>query len=203
MKTVAKNTLLGSLIYTSDYFWIGIDSTCPYLGKPSEWVKKRRDKGVWQTLSVYCFGLDLHTSRVLWYLLRIMWWWTARLNSTNGLHDSTRSISHCFMHMYTQTHVDMWDFRSHSAYMVLTFHPRSHESPHWCISAFLLHSRDGLNHCPAAITPSSLIPCLLNIAGPLSQWNSHPLRQGLRLIGLIYICLNSCHVLVKWHFGPL
>lgn len=56
MKTVAKNTLLGSLIYTHDNSWIGIDSTCPYLGKQSEWVKKSKDKGVWQTLSTYCFG---------------------------------------------------------------------------------------------------------------------------------------------------
>lgn len=74
------------------------------LFRKAEWVSekkmglRKKDKGLWQTLSIYCFVLDLQTSQVLWLSLRIIWWRTARLNS-NGLHDTARSISHCFKHL--------------------------------------------------------------------------------------------------------
>lgn len=67
IKLLARNTFLAPLIYRLEYFWIEIVSTCPYLGKPCECEKKKRDVGSWQIDKVYWFALDLHVSRVLWF----------------------------------------------------------------------------------------------------------------------------------------
>lgn len=69
-------------------------------------------------------------------------------------------------HAYVHTH--MWTGGISGVTVHTNLSPFTLGHPNHPIGAFLMYPRDGLNHCPAVVTPNSLVPCLMNKGGPLS-----------------------------------